>query len=252
MGGTAAIGDSIVLMQNTFDQQVYAVGMGPTETTIAIQDNVVPLGVPGTSNRHCNGYFSRNKRRKNNIKISERSRSSIRRMGEHEELYGICLHAKRAPNGHNWYPSKNPNIQPNGEYEWIGTTTTDAEGNFAYGFVPLMEGTYAVVATFDTNKGYWGSERMTYLYVGPKSTISVPPYPGYEGPSASEVAQNVVNSLPKSNPTPEQISQAVINSLPEYQEPTVTIPEYQTIDIVIVILVALAIVIGVVILFKKK
>ncbi|MEJ2242111.1 MAG: hypothetical protein P8Y18_08215, partial [Candidatus Bathyarchaeota archaeon] len=65
-------------------------------------------------------------------------------------------------------------------------------------------------------------------------------------------AQNVVNSLP-ANPTTDQIAQAVVNAMPEYPEQQeITIPEYTTIDIVIIILVAIAIVIGLVSLLRKK
>jgi hypothetical protein len=116
-----------------------------------------------------------------------------------------------------------------------------------------MKGTYTIIATFVGSNSYYGSQDTTYLIVGDAPTqVSIPPYPGYQGPSASEVANSVVASLPD-DATPEEVAQAVVNAMPEYPEQQeVTIPEYTMIDIVIIILVAIAIVIGIVSLMRKK
>jgi hypothetical protein len=250
-GSTMSMGDSILLRDNTYDQLVYAIGMGPSKTTIGIQDDVVALGDPvlvqgtvmdisaGTKQERITARFPDGV-----AAVSDDSMSAFM-----EYVYM----QKERPMDTIGVPVKIQIYDPNGDYAWIGTTTSDAEGNYAYDFIPQLEGTYAVIATFDTSKGYWGSQKTTYLHVGPAAKdVTIPPYPGYQGPSAQTVANNVVNSLP-TNPTSAEISTAVVNALPDYPEPTpVEIPEYQTIDILIVILVAVAIVIGVVLLFKKK
>ena len=81
-------------------------------------------------------------------------------------------------------------------------------------------------------------------------TITIPSYPGYQGPSAQEVANNVVNSLPDS-PTTDQIAQAVVNAMPEYPEQQEA-PDYTNMFIIVFVLVAIAIVIGLVSLLRKK
>jgi outer membrane protein assembly factor BamB len=43
-GGNPVIGDSIIAMYNTYDQQIYALGKGPSAMTVSIQDDVVSLG----------------------------------------------------------------------------------------------------------------------------------------------------------------------------------------------------------------
>ena len=83
--------------------------------------------------------------------------------------------------------------------------------------------------------------------VGP--TVTVTEYPGYQGPTAAQVAQNVLDNLPD-NPTSSEIAQAVEDQL-DLPEPTET-TEYATIDLIIVALVAVAIVIGLVILLRKR
>jgi hypothetical protein len=150
-------------------------------------------------------------------------------------------------------PVKIQIVDPAGAYAWIGTATSDAYGNYEYMFIPQMEGTYTIIATFDGSKSYWGSQTTTYLTVGPAPTqVTIPPYPGYQGPSAQEVANSVVANLPD-DATPQEVAQAVVNAMPEYPEPQeVTIPEYTTIDIVLIILVAIAIMLCIVILMRKK
>ena len=92
-----------------------------------------------------------------------------------------------------------------------------------------------------------------YLSVGPAPepypTVTIPPYPGYQGPSANEVAQNVLDNLPE-NPTSAEIAQAVEEQL-DMPEPSEA-PEYTTMDLVILVAVAVAIVIGLVSLLRKR
>ena len=113
---------------------------------------------------------------------------------------------------------------------------------------PKLKGQYVIIATFAGSASYYGSHAITYLTVD-----SAPPaYPTYPGPSAQDVANRVVSSLP-ANPTSDQIGQAVVNQMPAYPEPDpVVIPEYTTMDIILAILIAVAIVIGIVSLLKKK
>ena len=171
-GNPAAIGDSIIAMQNTYDQLVYAIGLGPSETTITIQDNVVSLGDPvlvtgtvtdisaGTQDYRITARFP-----KGVAAVSDESMSPYM-----EYVYM----QKERPMTTIGVPVKIQIYNPNGEYAWIGTTTSDAEGNYFYGFTPQMEGTYAVIATFDGSKGYWGSQATAYMTVGPAATASGP------------------------------------------------------------------------------
>jgi hypothetical protein len=144
-------------------------------------------------------------------------------------------------------------VDPDGDYAWIGTSTTDSYGNYAYSFMPQKEGQYTIIATFDGTEAYWKSETATYMSVGPaQMPYPTPePYPGYQGPSAQEVADRVMDDLPE-DPTPEQISNAVIAQFPEFPDPTV-VPEYTTIDIVIIIaVIAVAVLVVYTLITVKK
>ena len=75
-------------------------------------------------------------------------------------------------------PVKIEIVDPNGEYSWIGTATTDMDGNYAYIFAPDVEGKYMIIATFDGSKAYYGSHAITYVPVGPAISPSGPIVPG--------------------------------------------------------------------------
>ena len=45
-GGRAIIGDSIIATMDTYDQRVYAIGKGPSATTVTAPDTTQPLGTP--------------------------------------------------------------------------------------------------------------------------------------------------------------------------------------------------------------
>ena len=79
----------------------------------------------------------------------------------------------------------------------------------------------------------------------------LPAYP--EGPTAEEVAQATINKLPAypQAPSAQEVTQEILKQWPEYPEPTV-VPEYTIMDIVILVGVAIAIVIGLVSLFRKQ
>jgi len=104
-------------------------------------------------------------------------------------------------------------MDPNNNTRDFGTATTDALGNYVFEFEPEVPGMYQLIVTFEGSDSYWRSSATTYVKVGPAAE---------EAPSAAEIADTTVGRLP---------------AYPE-------IPAYLTIDLVIVILVAVGVVIG--------
>jgi hypothetical protein len=251
-GGRAIMGDSIMIEMDTYDNRLYAVGKGPSAITVESTLMGVPQGrsvtVAGTVTDVSPGTQSENLmlRFPNGVPVvADESMSKwmlyvYKQFEKPMNTMGVDVRIQT--------------INPAGEFAWIGTAQTDSFGKYSYSFIPQMEGIYTIIVTFLGTGSYYGATTETHISVDPApAQVVIPPYPGYQGPSAQEVAQNVVNSLP-ANATPEQVAQAVINAMPEYPEPTV-IPEYSTMELIITILVALAIVICIisfVVLNKKK
>jgi hypothetical protein len=235
---------------DTYDNRLYAVGKGPSATTVTASPKVSKYGSsvliegtvtdvsPGTEDtalqlRFPNGVPA----------VSDESMSDWM-------LYVYKQFSMPAATG---VPVTLEAVDPNYNYQTLGTATTDVYGNYAFTFEPEVPGQYMIIATFYGSDSYYGSTTTTYLTVDPAPepypTVTIPPYPGYQGPSASDVAQNVLDNLPD-DPTASDIAQEVKNQL-EIPEPTV-IPEYNTMDLVILAAVAVAIVISLVSLLRKR
>ena len=56
-------------------------------------------------------------------------------------------------------------IDPNGNYQTFGTTTTDMNGNFGFSFEPEVPGQYMIMATFYGSDSYYGSTSTAYITV---------------------------------------------------------------------------------------
>ena len=244
------VADGIIAYLNTYDMQVYSIGKGPSKLTVDASPKVSEFGksvlVEGTVIDISAGTKQNEQAARFPDGVPAVSDES---MGEWMEYVYM---QKPRPSNTVGVEVRIQVVDPAGSYAWIGTTTSDSFGNFAYSFIPQIEGTYSIIASFIGSDSYYGSQQTTYVKVDPATQITIPPYPGYQGPSASDVAQNVVNSLPD-NPTTSQIAQAVVNAMPEYPEQQeITVPDYTNMFIIIAILVAIAIVIGLVLLFRKK
>jgi len=244
-GGDPIMGDSVIAMYNSYDQRIYAIGKGPSTitatsplmgmplgTSVLIQGTVMDMS-PGTNDDTMKLRFP------NGVPvISDASMS---------DWMGYVYKQFPKPIDATGVQVKLEAYDPNGNYQNLGTTTSDANGIFGFAFEPEVPGTYWISATFEGSNGYYGSTSSTYIIVdeapdvGP--TVTVTEYPGYQGPTAAQVAQKVLDNLPE-DPTSSEIAQAVEEQL-DMPEPSEA-PEYTTMDLVILVAVAVAIVISLV------
>ena len=247
-GGISIIGDSVIATMDTYDQRIYAVGKGPSTITAESPLVSVPLGtsvnIEGTVTDVSPGT--------NSDRVKLRFPNGVPAMSDASMSDWMAYVYKQFPKPYATGVTVTVEaIDPNMNYQVLGTTTSDTSGKYGFTFEPEVPGNYMIMVTFYGSNAYFGSTTTTYLSVGPAPepypTVTIPPYPGYQGPSASNVAQNVLDILPD-NPTSNDIAQEVVNQLPETPEA----PEYRTIDLVILIAVAVAIVISLVSLLRKQ
>jgi outer membrane protein assembly factor BamB len=171
-GGTAIIGDSVIVMQNTYDQQIYAVGKGPSAITATAPNTGVPFGSsilisgtvtdvsPGTKQtevmlRFPNGVPA----------VSDES------MGAWMKY--VYQQATRPTNA-TGVLVKISVLDANGNYREIGTTQTDSNGFYSLNWKPDIEGKYTVYASFEGSESYWPTQTTTAFTVDPLEATPTP------------------------------------------------------------------------------
>jgi len=171
-GNSPIIGDSIIAMLNTFDMQIYALGKGPTATTVTAPNTGIPLGssilISGTVTDISPGTkeYARTARFPHGVPaVSDQNMS---RWMEY-----VYLQSER-PTDIIGVPVTLSVIDANGNYRIIGNTTTDADGFFSYAWQPDIEGRYTVIATFDGSKAYYGSHAEAAFVVDPHPATPTP------------------------------------------------------------------------------
>jgi hypothetical protein len=162
-GGRAIIGDSIMAAMDTYDQRLYAVGKGPSALTVAKTGTIAELGSaftiegtvmdvsPGTQDDTMKLRFPYGV-----PAVSDESQSKwmtyvYKNYDRPQDATGVQI--------------KIEVVTPSGEYQSLGTTTSDTYGNWAFGMCPEEAGTYTIIATFEGSEAYYGSTQTGYLTV---------------------------------------------------------------------------------------
>ncbi|PVX25914.1 MAG: hypothetical protein CW691_03120 [Candidatus Bathyarchaeum sp.] len=170
-GGRAVIGDSIIATMNTYDQQVYAIGKGPSAITVD-----APFGMTKGSSTAIRGTVMDVSPGTDQDGLALRFPAGVPAIAD--EYMGDWMkyvyQQFDCPTTAIGVPVKLEAVDPNGEYLYIGTTTSDASGNYGYAFKPEIEGTYTIIASFEGSESYYGSHTTTYLTVDPALAVATP------------------------------------------------------------------------------
>lgn len=174
-GGSAIIGDSIMALYNSYDQRIYAVGKGPSKTTVEAPNAGIPQGSsviicgevidvsagtvsPEVAARFPNGVAC----------VSDESMSEWMKYVHLQYPF---------PAGAMGVPVTIDVIDANGNYYNIGTATTDASGFYSLAWTPDIYGKYTVIATFAGSEGYYPSYDEAAFVVDQAPDATPPPDP---------------------------------------------------------------------------
>jgi hypothetical protein len=254
-GGRAVIGDSIMATMDTYDQRVYAVGKGPSATTVSASETTQPVHTPiliqgtvmdvspGTEDIGVRMRFPNGVPAISDADMSNWMLHVYKQFALPGEATGVTVILNA--------------VDENGTWHDINRVDTDVVGEFSYLWTPDTIGKYVIVATFEGSGGYYGSYAETAISVGPP--------PAYTGPTQEEIAADAaartIAMLPAfpDVPTQEAIAddaaRRTIAMLPQYPEcnPCPDMPAYLMIDLVIIVLAVVGIVLGLyAVLIKKK
>ncbi|MBT0159463.1 PQQ-binding-like beta-propeller repeat protein [Candidatus Bathyarchaeota archaeon A05DMB-2] len=177
-GGRAVIGDSIIATMDTYDQRIYAIGKGPSATTVTAPDIGVQAGSvvmikgtvtdvsPGTEEYGLRARFP------NGVPaVSDECMS--------DWMLYVYKQFPRPSNASGVEVSIDA-IDPNNNFIHLGTATSDSSGTFGFAWeTPNIPGKYTIIATFGGSKAYYASFAETYAYVteAPSETPAPTPTP---------------------------------------------------------------------------
>ena len=167
-----AVADGFATWYNSYDDSVYTVGRGPSQTTVSAAAQGFPIGgsivITGTVTDISSGATQKEQaaRFPNGLPVA-----NDMVMGE---WMGYVYQQKPMPTNFFGVDVTLDVVDSNGNYRNIGTARTDASGMYSYQWTPDIAGKYTVVATFHGTNGYWPSYSETAFAVDPAHPTEAP------------------------------------------------------------------------------
>jgi outer membrane protein assembly factor BamB len=176
-GSEAIMGDSVIVTSNTYDQQMYAIGKGPSETTVTAGPEVSVEGSsvlvkgmvtdvsPGTKQTAVTLRFPKGVPAVSDESVGEWMKYVYVQFPRPANVTGVEVVVEV--------------LDPNNNYYEVGRATSDASGMFSCAFNPPVPGKYTIYATFTGSKSYYGSYAETAINVdsAPAATPAPTPTP---------------------------------------------------------------------------
>ena len=155
---------------NSYDGQIYAYAQGPSKVTISAPQTGVSTATPITLTGRITDVSpgaSQSAVAKNFPNglpcVSDASMSG---------LMEAAYEQQPLPSNTTGVPISVYVLDSNNNYRSIGTTTSNALGDWGLTWTPDIAGNYTVYAVFGGTHGYYASSASTYLYAGsPPATI---------------------------------------------------------------------------------
>ncbi len=171
-GGYPIIGDSTITMFSTYDNQIYALGRGPSSTTITASPKVSTRG----SSVILEGTVLDNSPGLSAYEIEARFPNGVAAVSDESQSdWMTYVYAQMSkPINTTGVPVELYVLDSNGNYRSIGTTTTDANGFYSLQWTPEIEGKYTVYAVFAGSESYYSSQAITAFAVDEPAETPAP------------------------------------------------------------------------------
>ena len=171
-GGNGIIGDSIIATMDTYDQQVYAIGKGPTAVTMTASPKVSVQG----SSVLIEGTVTDTSPGTNDYAMKARFPNGVPAVSDESQSQWMLYVYKQfeCPTNATGVTVSVDVIDANGNYRNIGTTTSDSTGAYSLSWIPDIPGKYTVFVTFAGSKAYYGSSAESAFVVdaAPEATAA--------------------------------------------------------------------------------
>ena len=157
---------------NSFDNQIYSFGKGPTATTVTASPKVSVQGssvlLEGTVMDKSGGTTQDIITTRFSNGLPAVSEDSMQAWMEYAYMQQI------KPTNATGVPVTINVIDANGNYRTIGTTTSDATGSYSLQWTPDIAGKYTVYVTFGGSESYYPSQATTTFAVDEPAATPAP------------------------------------------------------------------------------
>ncbi len=178
------MGDSVIATMDTYDQQVWAVGKGPSAITVAAPDMGVPFGSsitikgtvtdvsPGTKSDRLTLRFPNGVPAVSDASMSDWMLYVYKQFERPMNATGVDVTISV--------------LDANGNYREIGKATSSSDGFYSLAWTPDIPGKFSVYASFAGSGAYYPSNAETAFVVDPAAEV-VPTETPVEEPSVSDM-----------------------------------------------------------------
>jgi hypothetical protein len=183
MSNAYALADGYNTWFNSYDNCIYVVGKGTSQTTVTAPNSAITLGgsliVSGTVTDTSAGASQDavSKNFPNGLPVS--SDASMK------DWMSYVYQQKTLPSNFTGVAVTINIVDSNGNFRTIGTTTTDASGYYSLQWTPDITGKYTVISTFAGTNGYWSSYSETSFAVDEAAATPTPV--STQAPSAADL-----------------------------------------------------------------
>ncbi|MCL2288894.1 MAG: PQQ-binding-like beta-propeller repeat protein [Candidatus Bathyarchaeota archaeon] len=176
-GGRAIIGDSIIATMDTYDQQIYAIGKGPSAITVSAPD----IGIAANTPVMIKGTIMDVSPGTQNDKIQLRFPNGVAAVSDASMNDWMLYVYKQFPQPMTTtgVDIRIDAVDPNNNYVTLGHTTSDANGRFALEFTPKTEGQYTIYAIFEGSASYYPATAQNEMTVMTAAINNTPRYELY-------------------------------------------------------------------------
>jgi hypothetical protein len=171
--GTMAVADGVLIYWNNYDHQVYAVGRGPSATTVRVESDVVfsraNVMIKGTVHDVSAGTVQGERvfRFPNGV-------AAVSDVSQSEWMEYVYMQKPR-PENTTGVEVVLSVIDPNNNEYVIGSATSNSFGDFSFLWMPPVPGVYTVIASFGGSESYYGSSASSaFGVVEPAPTVVAP------------------------------------------------------------------------------
>jgi hypothetical protein len=183
--GNGLVSDGYLVVPNAYDLRLYAYNKGQTETTIdysSVIGSTNSILLKGTVTDQSPGQTCLGIPAAGTPAISDNDMGAwmeylYMQQPKPTDAKGVTVHLTAT--------------DPNGNYQDIGSTTSDIDGKFALMWTPPVPGVYTVKATFDGSNSYYSSYGTTSFGIA-QSGIS----PEIQTPTPTQAPQPATNQAP--------------------------------------------------------